>query len=472
MALAQHVLATIRRHALVPRGGRVVVALSGGPDSVALLDVLRTLEQTGDLAVVAAAHFNHHLRGDASDQDEAFCRELARRLGVPLEVGHGDVRAAARDQKRSIEDAARRLRYAFLESAADRLAADAVAVGHSRDDQAETFLLRLIRGSGTRGLGAIRPTAGRIVRPLIDTGRAELRQYAAERGLSFRDDESNADVTVPRNRVRHELLPYLQREFSPGIVRVLAREAALARDDEDRLEKEAIDLGASIVLVDTAGQRVSVDTAALAGAHPALKSRVARHALGHFGREAFIGFEHVERFLDFIGQGHRGDLLSLPAQQAVHTGAAVELRPSPVRSRPRTPIAPAIRVPLAVPGEATAGDWCLTSQRPSDTALHTSTMEPHLTVSVRGIEGGLAVRFRRPGDRFEPPGLGGRTKKLQDYFVDRKVARMERDRLPLVVDAADRIVWVVGHGVSEGFRALEPSSGVILLKARRLGGEV
>src|SRR5687768_16254327 len=152
MSLTDSVLRTIRRHRMLPAGGRVAVALSGGPDSVALLHLLRELACEGELVVAGAAHFNHRLRGAASDEDEAFCRELAAGLGIRLEVGSGDVRAAAAAEKRSIEDAARRLRYAFLADAARRLGADAVAVGHSREDQAETFLLRLLRGSGTRGL--------------------------------------------------------------------------------------------------------------------------------------------------------------------------------------------------------------------------------------------------------------------------------------------------------------------------------
>src|SRR5688572_11861734 len=191
------VLRTIRRHDMLPPGGRVVVAVSGGPDSVALVHILRELESQGHLVVAGLAHFNHQLRGEASDADEQFCRELAASLTLPIQSGRADVRGIARREKRSIEDAARRLRYAFLLDAAAALQADAVAVGHSREDQAETFLLRLLRGSGTRGLGAIRPKAGMIVRPLIDVSRAELRQFASDRGLPYRDDASNADLAIP-----------------------------------------------------------------------------------------------------------------------------------------------------------------------------------------------------------------------------------------------------------------------------------
>lgn len=485
MDLTGSVLRTIRRHDMLPAGGRVAVALSGGPDSVALLYILRELETQGELVVAGAAHFNHGLRGAASDGDEAFCRELTASLGVPFELGAGDVRALASIEKRSIEDAARRMRYAFLTQAAERFRADAVAIGHSRDDQAETFLLRLLRGSGTRGLGGIRPKAGLFVRPLIDIARDTLRQYAADEGLTFRDDATNADLAVPRNRIRHELLPYLEREFSPGIVEVLAREAALAREDDDRLESEAIDLAASVVLTTTdenlngtqGGAAVQIDARTLRSLHPALASRVARRALQYLAGDRFVGFEHVQRFLAFVRSGAPGSALSLPGQQASNLGRLVRLGPEPSRRsrvRPKPPSGEggnSFRIPLSIPGEV-----LLTAQQLTVSAEEWSGRTggdgEALQACVRGFSEPLAVRSRKPGDRFQPPGLGGRSKKLQDYLVDRKVARTDRDFLPLVVDGDDRIVWVVGHGVAEGFRAPAPSPGVILLKARRLGGEV
>ncbi|HEY0875073.1 MAG TPA: tRNA lysidine(34) synthetase TilS [Vicinamibacterales bacterium] len=483
---------TIRRYALLPPGGRVVVALSGGPDSVALLHVLRELETAGALTVVGVAHFNHRLRGEAADLDERFCRELAASMGIPIAVGSADVRGIARAQKRSIEDAGRRLRYQFFEEVVDRFGADAVAVGHSRDDQAETFLLRLLRGAGTRGLGAIRPKNGRVIRPLIDISRAELRQYAADRGLTFREDETNADLSVPRNRIRHELLPYLERHFSPNIVGILAREADLARDDDERLQEEAIETAASVVLTDTHGpsvdrstgssadRHVFVDAPRLSSLHPAIASRVARIALEALAAGRFVGFEHIHRFLDFVRSGAPGSAVSLPGQQAVHQGDRVLLRPEPRRrSAGKPPEAPSgakggpeSPIPLSIPGEAVLArqGWAVQA----DFAESAGDVVPTdgLTALVTGVEGPFAVRTRKPGDRFRPPGLGGRSRKLQDYLVDRKVPRSVRDLVPLVVDRDDRIVWIVGHAVAEGLLATDPSPGVILLIARHLGGEV
>jgi tRNA(Ile)-lysidine synthase len=481
--IAERVLRTVRKHGLIARGGRVVVALSGGPDSVALVHILRELERAGELTVAGLVHLNHQLRGEDADEDERFCRAMAASLELPVEVGVADVRTLAREQGRSVEDAARVARYAFLHEAADRLGAGTIAVGHSRDDQAETFVLRLIRGSGPRGLAGILPKAGRVVRPLLEISRAELRAYVAERGIAYREDATNACLDVPRNRVRHELIPYLAREFSPGIVDVLAREAAIAREDEDRLQNEAIDLATSVVLRDIHGAQV--DVGALTSLHPALAARVARIALSELAGNRFLGFDHLERFLDLVRNGAAGAALSLPGQQAVHRGQRVLLRPAPQRGAvsPRRSGAAAkageggelnsFRFPLSIPGEVTltSQGWAISAQPLDGLADRTSARGDTVAVASAALTLPLSVRNRRPGDRFKPLGLGGARKKLQDFLVDRKVAREARDALPLVVDDADRIVWVVGQSVGEDFRVTEPSQGVILLKARRLGGE-
>jgi tRNA(Ile)-lysidine synthase len=481
MTISARVARTIQRHALVAPGGRVVVALSGGPDSVALVHLLLELETGGRLVVAGVAHFNHQLRGAGSDGDEAFCRDLAAGLGLPFEAGRGDVRTAAKTQGRSIEDAARVLRYAFLEEAADRLGADAIAIGHSRDDQAETFLLRLIRGAGPQGLAGILPRAGRVVRPLLDIPRRELRAYVAARRFAFREDPTNQDLGIPRNRVRHELLPYLAREFSAGIAEVLAREASIAREDDDQLQREAIDLSRSIVLTrEGGGGLIEIDAAALTSIHPALAARVVRMALHAGAGGRFIGFDHIDRFLEFARAGRPGAALNLPGQQAVQVGGQIVLGPEPTRplrgqTRARSAFANSFSFPLSIPGEVRLDKqgWAISAERaeagalPPAGELHGRALS--VEVEAEPIRLPLCIRSRRAGDRFEPPGLGHR-KKLQDFFVDRKIPREMRDLLPLVVDGEDRIVWVVGQSVAADFRVTGRSKGVILLKSRRLGG--
>jgi tRNA(Ile)-lysidine synthase len=472
MKLSDRVRRTIRKHALARVDTRVLVALSGGPDSVALTHLLIELQSSGDLVVAGLAHFNHQLRGQDADADEAFCRAMAASLGVPIDVGRADVRAAAREAGRSLEDAARELRYAFLEQAADSARADAIAVAHSLDDQSETFLLRLVRGSGSRGLAAILPRAGRVIRPLLEIPRGDLRSYVAERGLEFREDPSNRDLSIPRNRVRHELIAYLEREFNPGINRVLAREAALARDDEDYLQRQAIDLASTIVLRITGG-KTGIDTVALRSLHPALASRIARHALTSQAHGHFVGSDHIERLLE-LSDAPDGTAIDLPGQRAVREAGVIVLGPPAARvRRDRNREANSFHVPLSIPGEVTLDNhgWAVSAYRLGswEGADYGPARGPEVAIAADPLTLPLAIRSRRRGDRFRPLGLATR-KKLQDFLVDRKIPREIRDSLPLVVDGEDRIVWVVGESVAEDFRVTEPSRGVILLKARRLGG--
>ena len=484
MSLRSRALETIRRHQLARPGERVLVALSGGADSVALLLILRELERDGALAVAGAAHLNHLLRGADADADEAFCADLSARLGVPFMSDRIDVVSLARAGKRSIEDAARTARYGFLERAADTLGADRVAVAHTKDDQAETFLLRLLRGAGARGLAAIHPRAGRVIRPLIDLERGALREYLAAHGEAFREDATNADVSIPRNRVRHELIPLLQTRFSPAVTDVLAREAALARDDEEFLQAEAIKLAGRIVLTgNTPGPAdVHLDIDGLVRAPRALASRVVLGALQRQAGSRPIHFDHVERVLALAGAG--GGAISLPGQDAVRTGGTILLRRRPhavrrvgPKRRSREGGGNSFAFSLSIPGEVALDPQHLTvtAERLPGTG---AAAERQRKWAARGVEVGvaagalrlpLAVRSRRPGDRFRPLGAPG-DRKLQDFFVDRKVPRAERDTVPLVVDASDRIVWVVGQTVAEDFRVTDPSLGVILLKVRHLGG--
>jgi tRNA(Ile)-lysidine synthase len=468
MSLAERVLDSIRRQALLRRGGRVVVALSGGSDSVALLRLLKELESCGELTVAGAAHLNHGLREEA-DHDQEFCRALAADLEVPFHAAFEDVRERAERQRTSLEDAGRQARYVFFERIADELKADAIATGHTQDDQAETFLLRLLRGAGPRGLSGIHPRAGRVVRPLLEVSHESLRAYLASIDQPFCEDATNADVAIPRNRVRHELLPLLEARFSPAIKEILAREASIARDDEDRLEREAIDLANSIVL--PVRGSVEVDRSALVALHPALAVRVARLALQQMAPDRFVSFDHIERFLELARRQDQHGALSLPGQHVVRRGDTLLLSQTPFQ-----PFSNSLQVSLSIPGEVVFDDWAISASGDTQSGQSIGTVKVECPRFSAVVDAGrvtlpLSVRSRKPGDRFRPLGMGGRERKLQDVLVDRKIPRERRDSLPLVVDGSDRILWIVGEAVAEDFRVTEPSQAVIFLKARRLGGQ-
>ena len=308
---------TVSEQALFGDGDVLVAAVSGGADSTALALLLAELAPRVGARLVGLAHLNHQLR-EAADADEAFCRELAGRLGLPFDSGRVDVAAEARARKTSIEDAARTVRYLFLNEVAAARGATRVAVGHTRNDQAETVLLRLVRGAGPAGLAAIYPRAGRVVRPLLDVRRIDLEAWLRARGQVWREDESNRDRAFPRNRVRHELLPWLVEAFGEGVVDVLARQAAVSRDDAEWFELVATETAARLVLADEV--TVTVEQAAIEALHPAIARRVVLATLRRvaaMGREglggAFVGFDHVEAVLALGAAG--SGAVDLPGQR-------------------------------------------------------------------------------------------------------------------------------------------------------------
>ncbi len=453
--------------ALAPPGTRVLVAISGGPDSVALMYVLRELQPAGGFRLVGLAHFNHQLRAAESDADEAFCRALAETIDVPFLSESGDVPAASREWKTSLEDAGRRLRYAFLERAREQIGADLIAVAHTRDDQAETFVLRLLRGAGARGLGSMRARRGAIIRPLLHVGREELHGWLASQNVAYRTDESNADLSFPRNRVRHDVLPAMER-VAPGASESIARAAHVAADDEDFLEARAIEAVPAVVLSEEGGA-LRLDRTRLAGLHPAIARRVLRHALGRVAKGRFMALRHIDAVRSLTS-----GTLDLPGASASAEPGLLVLAPATGR-RPRSEAEPNVfRYPLSIPGEALIPESGvgISAEIVIGRAAGTEKPMDGVVVAAAALEldrsRGLFVRNRLPGDRLRPFGMTG-TRKLQDYLVDRKVPRAERDRLPLVVDGSDRIVWVVGHTVAEDFRVTDPQEAVLLLKVRHLG---
>jgi tRNA(Ile)-lysidine synthase len=292
----------------------VLVGVSGGSDSVALTFLLVDLAAYNEFSVVSLAHLNHQLRPSA-DRDEAFCRQLASRVGLPLVVDHHDVNAYATAHGLSVEDAARRVRYDFLGRAAAETGATRVAVGHTEDDQAETFLLKLMRGAGLTGLGGIYPQRGLVIRPLLNISRQDLRMYLTARAETWMEDETNDDVENPRNRVRHVIIPELDRTSGGPTRPAIARAAALVREDGQWLDE----LGRSRfeALVTTTEDGLEIDGINLAVEPAPLARRVLFEAMRRTANGREIGQHHVEAVLAMLG-GTRGGI-DVP-------GTRVELR--------------------------------------------------------------------------------------------------------------------------------------------------
>ena len=443
-ALVRRVGRTIRRRALFSRGDRVAVALSGGADSVALLLLLRALAPRHGFDVVGAIHVNHGLREGEAAGDEVFCRALADRLALPLDSGAVDTRTRAARDHVSIETAARELREAFLTDAAARLGADVVATGHTADDQAETVLLRLLRGAGSRGVSGIRPRRGLFARPLIDCRRADLRAFLAASGEPHCEDSSNASLAFARNRIRRHLLPAIER-LAPGGVPALARFASLAAADEAYLTAAAVAAAAPIVLFERGG--VQVNRAALSSLAFPIARRVIRLALERAGVRR-LSAAHIEAVRALAASKRSTGRVDVAA-------ASVEARGE------RLLISTSAVLP------ARAGEMTLeVDVRPSlDGRVLESGRGDVAVVQAAAIEWPLAVRRRRPGDRFRPLGAPG-TRKLKDVLIDRKIPRAERDRLAVVVDAAGHIVWVARVAIAHDCRVTKPAAKVVILTVR------
>jgi tRNA(Ile)-lysidine synthase len=404
------VLMTVRRRRLADPRDVVLAAVSAGPDSTALVGALAALRDRGELAGVAAVHVDHGLRPGGAE-DAACAAAACARLGVPFEsvavqVAPGNVQAEAR-----------RARYAALRAAAARAGATRIATGHTRTDQAETVLLRLLRGAGARGLAGIPPRRGAIVRPLIDLPRAEGIAFCARAGLAWRDDPTNATPRFARNRLRLGAWPALLA-LAPAAERALARAADLARADERALARLASRL---------AGEGASISAADLSAQPLAVRRRVVRRlwkAAG--GAAAALESKHVDAALA-LARRRRPGRVNLPGGlEARSRYGKLELGPA----APRAGRQPAPEVAVPGPGRYALADRGSVEIRARDAAA---------------IPWPLALRGRRPGDRFRPDGGRG-SKKLKGWLIDRKVPREERDAL-LVLAAGDAIMAVPALGV-------------------------
>jgi tRNA(Ile)-lysidine synthase len=459
----QRIRSVIEKYRMLEDGEKVLAAVSGGPDSVCLLLVLRELGMS-----VAAAHLNHGLRGEESDGDETFVRSLCDGIGIPVISEKADAARFAEENRLSLEDACRRLRYRFLEKARCEAGAAKIATGHTRNDVAESVLLGLLRGSGTHGLSGLTPVLhGKIIRPLIEMRREEILGFLNERGASYRIDSSNADVSFLRNRIRHELIEELRKSYNPGIVEMLARSSLILREENEFLDSLAEEsLGGLLTPHDEAGNSgLRISASRLAGLHPVIQRRCLRLAVRKLkGDIADFKFRHFEDLCRLAAEGGRRRELSFPSGLV----AVIEQGEIVLKKRQEPEPLRAYLYPLPVPGacviaEARFEVECRLISRSLVAELRSSGNKVHLDAGKAGQ--GLEIRNRRPGDRFRPFGSPG-TKKLKDYFMDRKVPFDRRGTLPLLV-VGDRILWVFGYQIEESFR-LGNSSEVLETTCREV----
>lgn len=451
-------------------GQTVMAAVSGGPDSVCLLHALLTLQDEIGIKL-HLGHLNHQLRGEESDADAGYVRALGKTLGVPTTYGFKDVAAYQKEHKMSPEEAAREVRYRFLAQAARDVGASVIAVGHTANDRAETVLMNLLRGTGTRGLRGLQPVSMlrfdrdevTIIRPLLEVTRDDTVAYCDEYDLKPRIDASNFSDTPTRNRVRRQLLPILKK-FNPNITATLLRTARIAADDTDYIDGEVEKLLPGLVA--TGEDYAGIDKARLL----ALPAALRRHVL----RAVIL---QVRGMLKDIEAGHVEDLVAglvKPAGTIIGLPDGLWFSIEYDRyliARDTAAFCPLPKLggahSLIVPGVTELAGWEVTAEvgeagkEPADVDDGWSA---RLDCDVVGRE--LTVRPRQPGDRFQPLGAAG-SRKLNRFLIDEKVPRAWRARVPVVTNG-DGIVWVAGWRIDERAKVIPATKRVLRLTFVRL----
>jgi tRNA(Ile)-lysidine synthase len=443
-------------------GDRVLVAVSGGPDSVALTHILHTI--AGDYSLqLAIAHLNHSLRGQESDRDAEFAAHLAAKLDLPFYLEKKDVRAFQRRRRLSPEEAARRVRYEFYDAVSTQNGFNKIALGHHSDDCAELVLMNLLRGSGPLGLSGIAPVRdGRIVRPLIHLKRSEILDYLSANHIVFVTDSSNTDPSYRRNRIRHHLIPELKKSYNPAIVEALNRLGEILQAEDQWMEQTLEPLFAESIL-DKTSDGISLDLSEINKMDPAAGRRVIRKAILSVKQSLRrISFSHVDAVLELAGKAQTSGFLNLPDGIQVIKDTPVLT----VKKEDRVLSADVADYRYSIVAEGTT--WI----KEANVAIKlvevgTDEVPEYKTAGTTRaffdrdcLRFPLIVRNFRPGDRFSPLGVDG-TQKLKKYFINNKTPARQRKKCPLLL-SENKIIWVAGHRIDNSVKLGPQTRRVIM----------
>ncbi|MCL6471304.1 MAG: tRNA lysidine(34) synthetase TilS [Firmicutes bacterium] len=454
------VLSTIQKYRMLEAGDKVLVAVSGGPDSVALLHFLKQVETVYGLSL-HVFHLNHEIRGREAAEDAQFVAGLASKLGVSSTLMRFDVPELAERNKLSLEEAAREARYRLMGDLAAKIKASKIALGHHADDQVETFLMRLIRGAGLEGLVSILPVRDLYIRPFIEITKDDILEYIKDNGLDFRIDASNEDLSILRNKIRHELIPLLT-DYNPQFRGSLLKTIEVVREDQSHLNE--LTNAVFEALADVGNEIVRMPIQGLLAQSLSLRRRLVRKSIKWVKSDLRgIEFKHVEAILRGLSEVPARFELELPGNIIVFTEYE-----QLVFAKKHLFAAPKLEVTeLKIPG--------ITFIEPLGIAIEAEHISPRelkfekngnvAHLDAEKVPPKLKVRTRKPGDAFMPFGMVGE-KKLQDFLVDEKVPRRERDRIPIVV-GDDKVIWVAGFRIDDRFKVTEDTKQVLVLKLRQ-----
>jgi len=490
--LEKQVLDFIEQNHLVSGGEKLVVAVSGGADSVCLLHILASL-QKGLKLKLHLAHLNHQLRDAESEADADYVSDLARKLSIPATIDRREVKGYQKEKRLSLEEAAREVRYRFLTEVAGATGAKRVAVGHTQDDHIETILMHLIRGAGTRGMRGLQPStewpskAGNliVIRPLLEVSHQETEDYCRQHRLAPRLDASNLSLSPLRNRIRQQLLPLLQ-SYNPGIAEALLRTGRIAGDDIDFLDKETARLWNKITRQE--GEAIILDKPKFDRLPSTLKRYLLRASAERLlGSAKDIEMRHIEEMMAALSKP-AGKRLSLPGGLIFATGYdqyQIATDMTGLSPFPKLEGEAQLNIPgqTHLPGwqvEATITDPSTIKGKPEGANAPSETITPLPIIKGKGIQGmgltkndftacldlaktgdKLTVRPRKRGDRFQPLGLP-QPKKLGEFMIDAKIPQAWRQHIPIVC-SPERVVWVVGWRLDERVKVSQTTKQVLCL---------
>lgn len=454
--LKDKLLETIREYNLIDKGELVLIGVSGGADSTALLHLLASLKEEFEINL-HVAHLNHLLRKGDAELDARYVQGLAQNLKVPVSIESFDVQAYAGETGKGIEEAAREARYDFFSRTAKKVGAKKIAVGHTADDNVETFLMRLLRGSGIRGLCGIPPKRGMIIRPMIKIWRKEIEEYVGGLKLVPRRDHTNYESKFMRNRVRMKLIPQL-KIYNLNIKEIILQTILLLTEDAEYLDRKTEEALAAALLAAKENELI-LDLSRVTRLDLPIQGHLVRKAIERVkGNLTELSYAHVQNILENMSIKEKWEN-HLPG------GATVLIQKDKIlftRERPRPNLKKEFSYTLSVPGEVEIDEI---GKRMRVSLLETVSVEEVSQdakvgyVDYSSLAKQLIVRNRNEGDRFVPLGMRG-TKKVQDFFIDEKVPLEERDFIPMV-ESGGKIVWVGGMRIDERVKVTPATNRVV-----------
>ena len=477
LQLRKQVAGVIREYDLFSANDRVLIGVSGGPDSVALLSLIHNTSRTNPpYSEIFIAHLNHSIRGRESDEDEQFVTTLAEKYGVPLITEKRDIVEIARERKISLEEAARDERYKFFESAAEKMGANVIAVGHNADDNAETVLHRIIRGTGITGVSGIRPkrkltpvSTISLVRPLLFTWRKDIIAYLKDENLSYRIDSTNIEKDKLRNRIRLELIPHLEENYNAKIKKSLAVLGETALQNSDYLEVKAKALFEDVLINREASlETIALDINRLKESPQILQQMIIKEAIIRLDIPLKkLSNRNYKDILNIVNSG-KTSAINVVKEYLNVRREENELHLSKNRyCAEETPVISEMEI--KVPGETELVDMnCRVKTEIREIKngfleeFKQNKTNYEEAVDFDKVSMPLTVRTRKPGDRFQPLGSRG-AKKIKDFFIDNKVSVMERDTVPIVTMNGEPI-WIVGFRIDDRIRVSEETTNLLVMK--------